>query len=342
MAIPTSRDEFKEYCLRALGKPVIQINVDEDQVEDRIDEALYVYQQHHFDAVTKTYMVHRVTPSVLRFATPSAVAFKNSEVIVGQTSNTRGIVHSTINAIAIQFATTQATANSVEQADGYSDTARPSFMDGEVVVGAQSGATATIFTSNSTVHGVTVGDIDNRWFPVAPSVIGITKVFAPFDSRISADILFDPQSQFNISLLSNFTANSIIPYHIGRQYQQLLNDTFRGRPAVRFQRHMNRLYVDVNWNATFAIDQTIVLEGFRVIDPDTFTDVWSDRWLQRYSTSLIKRQWGLNLSKYGGIALPGGVTLDGRSILSDANQEIRDLEAELRDTYQEPPMFIVG
>jgi hypothetical protein len=336
MAIPTSRDEFKEYCLRALGKPVIQINVDEDQVEDRIDEALYVYQQHHYDAVTKTYMVHRVTPSTMRFVSATTRSFSNGEVVVGQTSNTRGIVHSTVNATAIYFATTQATANSVEQPESaYSDTARPSFLSGEVVTGSQSGVTAT-------VSAVVAGDIDNRWFPVAESVIGITKVFAPFDSRISADILFDPQSQFNISLLSNFTANSIIPYHIGRQYQQLLNDTFRGRPAIRFQRHMNRLYVDVNWNATFAIDQTIVLEGFRVIDPDTFTDVWSDRWLQRYATSLIKRQWGMVLSKYNGIALPGGVTLDGRSILSEANQEIRDLETELRDTYQEPPQFIVG
>lgn len=343
MATPTSREDFKEYCLRALGKPVIQINVDEDQIEDRIDEALYVYQQHHFDAVTKTYMVHRVTPSTMRFASATTGSFTNNEVIVGQTTNTRGIVHSTINAIAIEFATTTATEDSVAQAaSSYSDTARPTFADGEIVVGSQSGATGTIFTSNSTVKGVTAGDIDNRWFPVADSVIGITKVFAPFDSRISADILFDPQSQFNISLLSNFTANSIIPYHIGRSYQQLLNDTFRGRPAVRFQRHMNRLYVDVNWNATFAIGQTIVLEGFRVLDPDTFTDVWSDRWLQRYSIALIKQQWGMNLSKYGGIALPGGVTLDGRSILSEAKQEVMDLERELRDTYQEPPQFIVG
>lgn len=334
MSIPTSRDEFKEYCLRALGKPVIQINIDDDQLEDRLDEALYVYQQHHYDAVTKTYMVHRVTPSVLTF-TASSGTFTNNEVIRGQTTNTYGIVHATVNASAIEYATTGGTEKSVPQLDTYSDSARPTFKVGETVIGSQSGATGV-------VGSVTPGDIDNRWFPVAESVIGITKVFAPFDSRVSADILFDPQSQFNISLLSNFTANSIIPYHIGRSYQQLLNDTFRGRPGIRFSRHMNRLYVDVNWNATFSIGQTIVLEGYRTINPDTYTDVWSDRWLQRYSTSLIKRQWGLNLSKYGGIQLPGGVTLDGRSILSEANQEIRDLETELRDTYQEPPQFIVG
>ena len=105
---------------------------------------------------------------------------------------------------------------------------------------------------------------------------------------------------------------------------------------------MNRLYVDVNWYATFLPGQHIVIEGYRTIDPDGFTDVWSDRWLQRYATSLIKRQWGMNLSKYNGISLPGGVQLDGRTMLGEANQEIVTLEDQVRNEFQEPPTFIVG
>lgn len=321
--------------MRALGKPVLQINVDATQLEDRIDEALYVYQQHHYDAVVKTYMRHEVTASTLTFTSASTGTFDDGEVLVGATSNTKGQVVSTINSTSIAYYTTVTTSESESAADVYTDSGRPTFMEGEVISGQRSGATAT-------VSSVTRGDIDNRWFPIADAVIGITRVFAPFDSRISADILFDPQAQFNISLLSNFTANSIIPYHIGRSYQQLLNDTFRGRPGIRFSRHLNRLFVDVNWNATFLPGQHIVIEGFRVIDPDTYTDVWSDRWLQRYATALFKRQWGIVLSKYTGIALPGGVTLDGKSMLSDAIQEIRDLETELQRTYVEPPQFIVG
>ena len=50
----------------------------------------------------------------------------------------------------------------------------------------------------------------------------------------------------------------------------------------------------------------------------------------------------MNLSKYGGISLPGGVTLDGKAMLSEANQEVNDLEREVRETYQEPVSFIVG
>lgn len=337
MPIPASRDDFKEYCLRALGKPVLQINVDDDQVEDRIDEALYVYQQYHMDAVVKTYMRHEVTASTMVFTSPSTGTFQNNEVIVGQTSNIQGHVVNTINSTAISFYTVTSANTGELPADAYSDTARRTFQDGEVVVGKTSGAQGTV-----SANGITFGDMDNKWYPIADSVIGITKIFAPFDSRISADILFDPQSQFNISLLSNFTANSIIPYHIGRSYQQLLNDTFRGRPAIRFSRHMNRLYVDVNWYATFLPGQHIVIEGYRTIDPEGFTDVWSDRWLQRYSTSLIKRQWAINLSKYTGISLPGGVQLDGRTMLGEANQEIRDLEDQVRNEMQEPPQFIVG
>ena len=77
-------------------------------------------------------------------------------------------------------------------------------------------------------------------------------------------------------------------------------------------------------------------------EPLTLVLRWSDRWLQRYTIALLKSQWGTNLSKYGGITLPGGVTLDGRTILNEAKQEVRDLEAEVETKYQNPPMFIVG
>ena len=344
MAIPTSRDDFKEYCLRALGKPVIQINVDDDQVEDRLDEALYVYRQFHYDAVVKTFLNHEITASTMRFAAATTGSFSNGEVLVGATSNTRGEVVSTSNTTMIKFFTTTLSNTSVVVADGYSDTAKRSFQDGELITGSASGATGTVFTSNASTSGTVFGDMDNKWFSVADSVIGITRIFLPFDSggANSQDILFNPQAQFTMGLMSTFSQGSIIPYVLGRQYLQLMNDTFRGHPSIRFSRHMNRLFVDVNWQLQFRPGMWIVMEATRTIDPDTFTDVWSDRWLQRFATALIKRQWGLNLSKYGGLALPGGVTLDGRSILSEANQEVKDLELEAQNTYQEPVSFITG
>ena len=344
MAIPTTREDFKEYCLRALGKPVIQINVDDDQIEDRLDEALYVYQQFHYDAIVKTFLSHEITASTLRFASSTTGSFTNNEIIVGATSNTQGIVVSTSNSTMIKFYTTSLSNTSIAVADSYSDTAKRSFRNGEVITGRDSGATGTVFTANATTNAISFGDMDNKWFSVADSVIGITRVFLPYDQggATGGDILFNPQAQFNMSLMSTFNQGSIIPYVMGRQYLQLMNDTFRGRPSVRFSRHMNRLFVDVDWQTQFRPGQWIVMEATRTIDPDTFTDVWSDRWLQRFSIALIKRQWGLNLSKYGGLALPGGVTLDGKSILSEANQEVKDLELEVQNTYQEPVSFITG
>ena len=61
MAVPSSRSTFKELCLRRLGKPVIEINVDDDQVEDRIDQALLYYQDYHFDGSQKLFLKHAVT-----------------------------------------------------------------------------------------------------------------------------------------------------------------------------------------------------------------------------------------------------------------------------------------
>lgn len=418
MSIPSTRDEFKEFCLKTLGKPVLQINVEDGQVEDRIDQAFYMYQQFHMDATVKTYLKHEVTPSVMHFTGAPSVPFQNNEVIIGASSNAHGQVVRpgavTGDANSIYMFGTNGPVAFLETGPSTSQAGdgKP-FIEGEVISGVQSGATATIGISGKKLtatsyttggplvvgetvtqantgatgvvnalwapssiivflktvtgtfdntHAITggtsgavftpstvetftaieLGDMDKKYIAIPDAVIAVTKIFAPFDSRMSADILFDPQSQFNISLLSNFTSNSIIPYVIGRQYQQLLNDTFRGRPGIRFQRHQGRLYVDVNWYATFQPHQFIVVECQRVIDPIDSPSIWSDRWLQDYATALIEKQWGQNLSKYTGIALPGGVTLDGDKILTRAEAKIEKLEQALKDTYQLPIDFIVG
>jgi hypothetical protein len=61
MAKPNSRSTLQDHCLRALGAPVIEINVDEDQIEDRTDDAIQFYQEYHSDAVVRTYLKHELT-----------------------------------------------------------------------------------------------------------------------------------------------------------------------------------------------------------------------------------------------------------------------------------------
>ena len=61
MAEPATRENLKQYALRALGKPVIEINVDDDQLEDRIDEAIQYFTQYHYDGVKRTYLKYQYT-----------------------------------------------------------------------------------------------------------------------------------------------------------------------------------------------------------------------------------------------------------------------------------------
>jgi hypothetical protein len=342
MAIPTTRDEFKEFCLRALGSPVIQINVDDMQVDDRLDQALYKYQQFHMDAVVRTYLKHEITPSTLTFTAAASGTFANGEQLHGETSNAYGFVVKPgavpgANAI-YAFAQTSPVAfmNTVPSSTSSGD--KQPFQVGEVVRGLSSNATGTLAS-------ITLGDMDNKYFPIPSSVIAVNKVFPPFDATLgvsTSDILFDPQAQFNIGMLYNFTSNSIIPYVMGRQFQQLLGDTFRGRPGIRFQRHQGRLYLDINWYTNFSPRQFIVVDCYRVIDPADSTSVWSDQWLQAYATALIKKQWAQNMSKYQGVQLPGGVTLDAKSMMLEVIDELKMLDDELKTTYQLPIDFVIG
>lgn len=320
--IPQSRQEFKEFCLRALGAPVLQVNIDDTQVEDRIDEAIYVYQQYHMDAVVRQYLKHEITASTM-VLNPVSGTFANGEQL-RSTSGTVfafGAIYKVVDANTLQFYCTTGVR----------------FANGDVVTGTQSGATGTIV-------GLTLGDMDNEYFEVTDeNVIAVSRIFVPWDNRLGAgDILFDPMAQFNMSLLANFTNTSLVPYYMGRQYQQLLNDTLRGRPMMRYQRHQNRIYVDVLWRNSFAPGQFVVFDCYTTLDPDTYGDVWSDEWLQRYTIALLKRQWGTNLSKYNGIQLPGGVVLDGKTMYTEAVEEVKELREELKTTYQLPIDFFIG
>ena len=86
MATPNSRENLKQYCLRMLGKPVVEINVDDDQLEDRIDEGLQYFQEYHFDGVEKTYVRHKVTGSTVTISNLSG-EFASKEIFTGGTSN---------------------------------------------------------------------------------------------------------------------------------------------------------------------------------------------------------------------------------------------------------------
>lgn len=306
MAHPKTRKEFTDYCLRRLGWPVIDINVDPDQVDDRIDDALQFFQDYHFDGTEKIYMKHQFTQQ----------------------------------------------------------------------------------------------DIDRKWIYCPDAIVFVTQVF-PWDDSNSSVNMFDLRYQLRLHDLYDFTSVSYVSYEITMQHLRTLNLLFSGTPQYRFNRHTNKLYLDIDWSRDAQVGKYVIMECYRAMNPnsvsltgtltgsigskivtgtntifdqeliegdivklssgntvqifkinsptefvlnteltfditgETFikegvSDIWNDRFLKQYATAKIKYQWGSNLSKFAGVQLPGGVTLDGPRIMQEAQIEIDKIEEEMQ------------
>ena len=334
MAKPSTREELKQYCLRTLGKPVIEINVEDDQLEDRMDEGLQFFQEYHFDGVERMYNIHRITGSTVKIASNTG-AFTVGEKITGGTSNATAKVVSS-NTTVITFKSHKDTD------DIANNDTTSSFSNGETITGSTSGSTAVADTDASLV---TFGDVDNHYITLSDSIIGVTGIFDIQDTggaQTSSD-LFSFRYQFHLNEMPYLTATSIINYKMSMQHLQLLNDMFVGKKPLRFNRHQNRLYLDIDWdNDDLEVDEYVVAECYRIIEPATFTDVYNDMFLKKYVTALFKRQWGANLIKYEGVQLPGGTTLNGRTMFEEAITELRETEAQVSLKYELPVDFMVG
>ena len=247
MATPTTRTEFKEFCLRALGKPVIEINVDDDQVDDRVDQALRFYYDYHFDGSEKIYYKHLVD------------------------------------------------ANTVS----------------------------------------------NMYIDLPENIIGAVRMF-PMDSiSTSSGDIFNIRYQIALNDLYTLTNVALIDYYMTMEHLAMVQEILVGKPQIRYNRHRNRLYIDET-KGDLTEGRYILIEAYEIVDPATYSDVWSDRWLQNYTTQQIKRQWGSNLTKFEGLQLPGGVTFNGTKIYDDADAEIKRLEEEMITNYSLPVMDMIG
>jgi hypothetical protein len=318
MANPTTRAQFKEYCLRKLGKPVIEINVDDDQVDDRIDEALQFFQEYHFDGVEKIYLKHKITQA----------------------------------------------------------------------------------------------DINRRWIYAPDAVLYVTGVM-PFDDSNSSINMFDLRYQLRLHDLYDFTSVSYVSYEITMQHIRTLQLLFSGTPQFRFNKHQNKLMLDIDWTRDVKANDYVIVECYRKLNPDTisltgtlsgntdsnvltgysttfdqqvlendfitlsdgqdvqikkinspteiqivgdlsanianvtmtqagYSDVWNDRFLKEYATAKIKYQWGSNLSKFAGIQMPGGVTFDGVRIMEEAKAQIDKIEEEMQSFNVLPSDMFMG
>ena len=246
MATPTTKAELKEYCLRRLGKPVIEINIDDDQMDDRIDEAILFYQDYHFDGTLKTFLKHQVTET----------------------------------------------------------------------------------------------DKTNEYITVGNDFIGIINIFDIGDAT-STNNLFNVRYQIALNDLYDLSRYDLVPFFMNFQNIRFIEEMLVGKQPLRYNRHQNRLHIDMDWGKVTA-DDYIIAEGYQKINPDTYTDVYIDRWLQRYVTCLFKIQWGSNLTKFTGMQLPGGVQFNGEQILQQGLDEKQRLEDEMISSYSLPVHDMTG
>ncbi len=321
MAKPNSRQTFSDYCLRSLGAPVIEINVDEDQIDDRIDEALQFYQFYHADSIEKFYLKHKVTNSTLTLTASVAGNFQVGETITGGTSGAKATIKTA--------AATKITYNQL-------DDTNVAFAANETITGDTTSATATI-------SSISKGDIENGYIALNDAITDVVRVMPIRDSVTSTD-MFDVRYQIHLNDIHSvgFMGN-LTEYVMSRQFLSLLDVVVDSdEKQINFDRHKNRLDIFMDWDEEVDVDDYLVVECYRIIDPDTFTDVYNDYFLKRYATALIKRQWGTNLLKFEGMVMPGGVTFNGRQLFDDANEEITRLEEEARLNWEQPIDFMTG
>jgi len=323
MASPTTRSEFKEYCLRNLGKPVIEINVDDDQVEDRIDEALRYYWDYHFDGSEKIYYKHLIEEK----NHPGKI----SDVLIksGGTGYANGEL---LNFVSVQG----------YDAQGYITTNSNGTITSATVtaIGDNYMAPPRVDIVTTSGTGASLIALNGGYFTMPENILGAVRIF-PLGDPMATSSLFDIRYQIALNDLYTLTSVSMVPYYMTFQHIQFLQDLLVGQQPIRYNRHQNRLYVDMNWKKA-VVGHYLLVEAYEIVDPEVYSDVWKDRWLLQYATALIQRQWGRNLTKFSGMQLPGGVTFNGRELLVDAQTEIDNLEEEMITSYSLPVCDMIG
>jgi len=276
MAKPSTRQGLIDYCLRKLGAPILEINVDDDQIDDLVDDALQYFQERHFDGVERMFLKYKLTENDINRGTsdpPTGV----------------GIVTTT--------------------------------------------ATSTTGTSFSFYENA-------NYIQVPDSVIGIERVFK-FDTSDISGGMFSIKYQLFLNDLYYFNSVELLQYAMVKSYLEDIDFLLKTDKQIRFNKRQNRLYLDIDWNAKKK-DTYLVIDCYRILNPNEFTNVYNDSFLKRYLTALIKKQWGQNLIKFRGVKLPGGIELNGREIYEDAERELEQLKQTMMLEHELPPYDLIG
>ena len=317
MSKPTTREEFKNYCLRKLGWPVLQINVDDDQVNDRIDEALQFWYDYHYDGTEKMFLKHRITQKDIDrgwIYCPDSIIFVTG-IFPFDESN------SSINMFDLRY--------QLRLHDLY-DFTSVSYVSYEITM-------QHIRTLNLLFSGTPQFRFHRHQ----------NRLFLDIDWTRDLDVgqyvvaecyrrLEPEEITLTGTISGNTTSNTII-----------------GTSTKFDQELAEKDFIQIDGTAKQVLKiispTEIILDGPHsnnesgiTVTKEGNTDVWNDRFLKRYATAKIKMQWGSNMKKFEGIQMPGGVTLNGQKIYDEAIDEIKELEEELISTNVLPGDMFMG
>jgi|TARA_Y100000004_G_scaffold62980_1_gene70540 hypothetical protein len=204
------------------------------------------------------------------------------------------------------------------------------------------GIVTTTATSSIDGSDVTFSFEENsNYLQVPPSVIGINKIFQFDGSNTVTNNMFSVKYQLFLNDIYYWGSTEILTYAMTKRYLEDIDFALNTQKQVRFNQRQDRLYLDIDWGGVTK-DDYIVIDCYRLIDPNDYSRVWNDSFLKRYVTALIKRQWGQNLIKFQGVKLPGGIELNGRQIYDDAEKELENIREVMSNTYELPPLDMIG
>ena len=282
---PANRQDFIDYCLWKLGAPVLEINVDDEQIDDAVDDGIQMFNERHFDGVERMYLKYQIS---------------QDDIDRGRARNDSGSTNT-------------------------------------------AGIVTTVGTS-STITGY--GSTTSNWYEtsnflqVPDSVVGVEKIFK-FDSSSISSGMFSIKYQLFLNDLYYFNSVELLQYAMTKTYLEDIDFLLTPDKQVRFNKRQGRLYLDMDWGAQ-TVDNYLVLDCFRALDPEDFNQIYNDIFLKEYVTLLIKRQWGQNMIKFKGVKLPGGIEMNGREIYDDAERALESFRERFKLEYELPPLDFIG
>jgi len=290
MAKPATRQQLIDYCFRKLGAPVLEINVDDDQVDDLVDDAIQLFNERHFDGVERMYLKYKITQGDIDRG-------------IGADSPDSNTINGTTG---IGIVTTTTTSTNIP---GY-------------------GTTTTNFYENS------------NFLQIPESIVGVNKIFK-FDTSSISGSMFSIKYQLFLNDLYYFNSVELLQYSMTKTRLEDIDFLLTPEAQVRFNQRQDRLYLDIDWGSQ-SKDTFIVIDCFRALDPEEYKQVYNDPFVKRYFVALLKKQWGMNLIKFRGTKLPGGIELNGREIYDDGVREIEELRSRMMMDYETPPLDFIG